>query len=333
MSTAITAKPTFLATTAQAFSPLMPKLALLLPQDIPLETFKAAIMLYLSEHQDALRECSPQSLRECALKSGMQGLLPGRDCHWLPFSDKRKGPLKQATFVPTYEGIILALERTGKVRKAFAQAVYSRDVFVIDYLADTFSHQPVLSAERGTLTCFYGCIVLQDGTKHVQVMSLAEIDAIKAKAPAHDTGPWSTHYVAMGRKTALKQAAKYVQLTPQITQMLDDDDERERLDQSPARIQGLITEMWGDEPTPNAIGQISPENAPNFSPGVSTPSLQRKNATTGMLGGKKADTQHHVSRQSAPKPQEPLLDDGDAPIVVEPVVTEEAMNEDGTLNF
>ena len=250
MSTALAPKQTFLAATAQDFSPLMPKLGLLLPPDMPLETFKGAVMLYLSQNQDDLRECSAQSLRECVLTSGMRGLLPGRDCHWLPFSDKRKGPGKHATFVPTYEGLILALERTGKVRKAFAQPVYSRDHCVIDYLADVFEHRPALTAQRGELKCFYGCIVLKDGTRHVQVMSLAEVDAIKAKAPAHETGPWSTHYVPMGRKTALKQVAKYVQLTQAVQQLLADEDARERMDQSPQRIHGLIADMWGTAPAP-----------------------------------------------------------------------------------
>ena len=137
----------------QTMQALMPQIPALLPADISTEQFRAALYLELSGRHD-LADCTPESLRECVIKSAMHGLLPGRDCHLLPFRNKRHGNKKTATFVPNYFGLILALERTGKVAKAFAHPVYTGDEFVIDYLGDIYKHIPAvaLSKAPGTLS-------------------------------------------------------------------------------------------------------------------------------------------------------------------------------------
>lgn len=225
---------------------VLPDLKNLLPPDITLEQFRAAVWLELTGRW-GLQECRPQSLRECIVKAATYGLMPGRDCHFLPFKSKRAGGQKDATFVPNYFGIILALERTGKVAKAFAHPVYTGDTFEVDYLADRFSHIPaqILGKEQGHIRFYYGCIRLKDGTAHIEVMTLAQIDEIKKRAPAHEEGPWVTDTVMMSRKTALKRVAKYVRLTPEQQQMLEDDTERERSDMSADHFHDTISILSG----------------------------------------------------------------------------------------
>jgi recombination protein RecT len=227
---------------------VLPDLKNLLPPDITLDQFRAAVWLELTGRW-GLQECRPQSIREGIVKAATYGMLPGRDCHLLPFKSRRGGGQKDATFVPNYFGIILTLERTGKVAKAFAHPVYHGDTFEIDYLADKFSHIPaeILGKEQGKIRFYYGCIRLKDGTTHIEVMTLAQIDEIRKRAPAHDEGPWVTDHVMMSRKTALKRVAKYVRLTPEQQRMLEDDAARERDDMSPERLRDTITILSGDQ--------------------------------------------------------------------------------------
>src|SRR5262245_14106886 len=89
------------AVTTEMLRGLMPSLPHLLPPDISIEQFRAALWLELTG-RPSLQHCSPQSLRECAVKAATYGLLPGRDCHFLPFNTRGKGEGKHATFVPNY---------------------------------------------------------------------------------------------------------------------------------------------------------------------------------------------------------------------------------------
>lgn len=223
---------------------LMPDIRTLLPPDIEYDKFRAALWLELTGNRQ-LKECTIESIRAGAIKAATYGLLPGKYCHLLPF--KNKGRL-EATFVPNYFGVLLTLERSGKVARAFAHPVYEGDEFVLDYFADEYHHVPytVRKVDPGKILCYYGAVKLKDGTTHVEVMSLEQIDAIRRKAPAHDAGPWVTELIEMSRKTALKRCAKYVHLTPQQEQMLREDDERELTDIPPERHAQNIVDLFGD---------------------------------------------------------------------------------------
>jgi recombination protein RecT len=246
------------AALTQTMAGLMPQIPALLPPDIPVEQFRAALYLELSG-RPGLAECTRDSLRDCVIKAATYGLLPGRDCHVLPFKN-RKGNNKLATYVPNYFGLILALERTGKVAKAFAHPVYSGDEFVIDYLADVYKHVPAVTLNKppGPLRFFYGCVRLKDGTTHIEVMDEAQIDAVRRRAPAHDSGPWVDDYLMMARKTALKRVVKYVRLTPEQQGMLADDDDREREDIPDARHRQNIVDLFGKEPEDDPAAHAKP---------------------------------------------------------------------------
>lgn len=236
---------------------LMPDIRSILPPDIEYDKFRAALWLELTGNKQ-LKDCTVESLRAGAIKCATYGLLPGKFAHLLPF--RNKGRL-EATFVPNYFGVLLTLERSGKVAKAFAHPVYEGDEFKVDYFADTFSHIPysVLRHEPGEILYYYGAVKLKDGTVHVEVLSLEQIDAVRRRSPAHDSGPWVSDRVAMSRKTALKAVAKYVHLTQQQEQMLQEDDERELTDIPPERHRDNVEALFGP-PNP---GASTPTTAPD----------------------------------------------------------------------
>jgi len=69
-------------------------------------------------------------------------------------------------------------------------------------------HQPCLVGDQGSVKCFYALATLKDGSVQIDAMSKNEVDAIRARSPAAKTGPWSSDFVEMGRKTILKRLLK-----------------------------------------------------------------------------------------------------------------------------
>jgi recombination protein RecT len=292
--------PPAMVTTMRA---LMPQVPALLPPDIEPEQFRAALFLELSG-RSALAECTQDSLRDCVVKAAMHGLLPGRDCHFLPFRNREQGGRRTATYVPNYFGLLLALDRTGKVAKAFAHPVYTGDDFSLDYLADTYSHVPaqVLGKPPGALRFFYGCIRMKDGTTHIEVMDEAAIDAVRRRSPAHEQGPWVTDYLLMARKTALKRVAKYVRLTPALQDLVSDDDTRESQDIPPERHAANIVELFGDDPRGSTTTTPAPPETAEEPPPVSTPTPEP--SPGGLQNQRPPRGQRRVSQPVPPAPVE-----------------------------
>jgi phage RecT family recombinase len=237
----------------QTMQGLMPHVPALLPPDITPEQFRAALYLELAG-RPGLAECTQESLRDAVIKAATYGLLPGRDVHLLPFANRRKGGKKEATFVPNYFGVILALERSGKVRRAFAHPVQEGDEWGFDMFADRPVHRPAVTLGKapGAVLFYYGAVMFTDGTCAFEVLSLDDIEAVMKRAPAHESGPWVTDRVMMCRKTAIKRVAKYVRLTPGQRAMLDEDAAREQDDIAPERHRQNVVDLFGEGVNPTA---------------------------------------------------------------------------------
>ena len=221
----------------------LPSLAELLPRDITTDQFRSALWIHLNA-TDKLANCTPKSIMSGVINAATYGMLPGRDCYLIPFRNRKKN-VYEAAFVPDYRGLIRALERTGKVRRAFANPVYSNDHFEVDFLADVFSHKPALD-QRGRIVCYYACIFMKDDARHIDVMHLEDIERIRKRSPFHEEGPWVTDTVEMSKKTVLKRLCKTVQLTPQITDLLEQEESREDSDFNTRRGDEASVDLFGE---------------------------------------------------------------------------------------
>ena len=208
---------TALMTPAQLKSTLeehRPHLTKLLPTFLTPERF-LDLVLQLLPSTPRLNTYTPESIIGAVYQAAKAGMELGIDAHLVPFYN-RKERLYEAVFIPDYKGIIRALERTGKVAKVFAECVHHNDHFEMDYGTGTFSHRPCRRGKRGSIDGAYGCIVMKDGTQHVHYMPWDDFDRVRGTAPGRDQDTWVKHTAEMCRKTALKNVAKYVQLSPQV---------------------------------------------------------------------------------------------------------------------
>jgi phage RecT family recombinase len=242
---------------------LMPDVYKLLPPDITSEQFRAACWLELTGNKD-VPECVVESIRDVIIYAANYGLMPGRDCHFISYKQKKYRGAKGLQCIPNYFGILRTLDRTGKVRRAFAHPVHEGDEWSFDMFQDRPVHRPAVTLGKtpGKELFYYGAVMFKSGDCAFEVVSLEDLDAIRRRAPGHDSGPWVTDPVMMKRKSAIKRVAKYVQLTPDVRQFLESDDEREKDDIPQARHQQNVIDLFGEGEGANPTAHGAPAAVP-----------------------------------------------------------------------
>lgn len=159
----------------------------------------------------ALQKCTPSSLLSCVMAAAEVGLEPGGvlgQFYLVPFGDV-------ATPIIGYRGLLELARRTGEIASVRAVVVYEKDTFKItEGIEQTIIHERYLGdGGAGQLKYAYAVAKLKDGTVHVEVMTRAQIDAIRARSRSGNNGPWVTDYDEMAKKTVFRRLAKWLPLS------------------------------------------------------------------------------------------------------------------------
>jgi recombination protein RecT len=160
----------------------------------------------------ALLQCDVRSLLGAIMTASQLGLEPGilGECYLVPFKGK-------VQFIPGYKGLIKLAWQSGQVKMIYAHMVYENDEF--DYalgLNARLEHRPA-DTNRGKPKYVYAVAHFTNGGYAFEVMSVADVELIRQRSMAKNNGPWVTDWVAMAKKTVLKQLFKYVPLSPELT--------------------------------------------------------------------------------------------------------------------
>lgn len=200
-----------------------PRIASVLPRHMSSERmFQLALSAYNGTPR--LAECSPQSVLSCLMKCSALGLEPsnvdglGR-AYIIPYRNKGR---MEAQFQMGYKGMIDLARRSGQLVSIHAQAVYEGDEFSYweDMDGQHFSFRANLDAthSRDTLRYVYMLAKLKDGGSVFQVMSKAEVEDVRKRSKAKDSGPWVTDYEAMALKTVIRRSFKYLPVSVEAQQ-------------------------------------------------------------------------------------------------------------------
>lgn len=154
-----------------------------------------------------LGSCTPQSILSCLLKCSALGLEPsvvdgaGR-CYLIP----RKG---QATFLLGYQGMLELMRRSGEFLSIQVHAVHEGDAFDYEFGTNQYlTHRPC--DEPGRLTHVYLVAKLKGGEEYINVMTRAQVDERRKRSQAGSSGPWSTDYEAMAKKTVVRDSYRWL---------------------------------------------------------------------------------------------------------------------------
>lgn len=192
--------------------------------------------------QPFLLKCTPQSLVKCLMQSAEMGLeLNGimGEAYAVPFwNNKIRG--YEATFIPGYKGLAQIAYRSGSVKKIDARVIHEGDTYDVEMgLEERLVHRPQLegaAAKRGIIAV-YAVAELTDGVKKFDLMTKAEVEAIRERSPAYRKKkndddatphtPWETDYEEMAKKTVIRRLTKLLPMTPELKKAVEYDTERE----------------------------------------------------------------------------------------------------------
>lgn len=142
--------------------------------------------------------CTKESLLQSIMMAAELGLEPGGmlgEGYLVPYG-------KICQFLPGYRGLISLARRSGQIVSLEAHIVHERDKFTYELgLESKLIHVPNLDDEDlGSMKFAYAVAKLVGGGVQFEVMSKAQIDAIRRRSKAGNSGPWVSDYEEMARK-------------------------------------------------------------------------------------------------------------------------------------
>lgn len=211
---------------------LKQQLALALPKHISADRL-ARVALTELRRNPKLMHCDQHSFLGSLMICAQLGLEFGGPLGhaWIvPFKDGRTGRI-EAQFILGYRGMIDLARRSGQIVSIEARAVYEGDQFECRFGLDSdLKHVPDWdNPARGNpekLRFVYAVVKLKDGGIQFTVLSRREIEAARAVSKA-GSGPWQTHYEEMALKTAVRRLFKWLPISIELAQAIEQDERAE----------------------------------------------------------------------------------------------------------
>lgn len=187
---------------------MAPEFRSALPAHITPERFIRTAQTAINLNPDIV-DCDRRSVYGAIMKAAQDGLvLDGREAALVKFRSKNGD---QCQYMPMVAGILKKARNSGEISTISAHVVYSNDTF--NYTLgdeERIEHRPHLGTDRGKPVLVYAVATLKDGGKQRAIMTVAEIERVRAVSRAKDGGPWTTWWDEMAKKTVIRRLAKYL---------------------------------------------------------------------------------------------------------------------------
>ncbi|WP_309093141.1 recombinase RecT [Phenylobacterium sp.] len=245
---------------------MTPQFALALPPHVPAERFVRIVMTAVQSNPDLLNK-DRQSLFEASMKCAQDGLLPdGREAALVVHGAK-------ITYMPMVAGILSKVRRSGELKSISAHVAYERDEF--DYILgdeERIHHKPFLGEDRGKPIATYAVAHTKDGGVYREVMTEAQVMAVKAISRAKN-GPWRGPFAdEMRRKTAIRRLSKRLPMSTDLLAVIERDDELYDLNKAqPVQVRRLHADfeaLPAPEPEEDQVpdSPLGDDDIPTFDP-------------------------------------------------------------------
>lgn len=198
---------------------MAPELQAALPKHVSVEKFSRVVMTAL-QNNETLVNADRKSLFGAVVRLAQDGLLPdGREAAIVMFGNK-------AQAMPMIAGVLKKLRQSGEIAKVSAHVVHENDHFIWKLGFDeSVDHiPPALNEPRGAIIGAYATAVLKDGSQLLEVMSLEEIEKVRAVSRAAKNGPWVQWYSEMARKTVMRRLSKRLPMSTDLEDAFDRDE-------------------------------------------------------------------------------------------------------------
>lgn len=194
-----------------------------LPPQIPVEKFIRTTLTAVQMQPDLLGADRRSLLGSC-MKAAQDGLLTdGREAALVIFNSKEG---KKVQYMPMVGGILKKIRNSGELASISAHVVYDKDLFEYE-LGDneSITHKPFLGADRGNPIAVYAVAKTKDGAIYREVMSVADVEKVRAASRAGKYGPWVDWWDEMAKKTVIRRMAKRLPSSADVDQVFESDNE------------------------------------------------------------------------------------------------------------
>lgn len=227
---------------------MQPEFASALPPQIPVEKFIRTTLTAVQMNPELL-SADRRSLLGACMKAAQDGLLlDGREAAPVIFNTKDG---KKVQYMPMVGGILKKIRNSGELASISANVVYDKDFFEYELGDDErIVHKPFLGADRGQQLAVYAVAKTKDGAIYREVMSVADVEKVRAASRAGKFGPWADWWDEMAKKTVIRRMAKRLPSSADVDQVFESDNDASGFDQIERRAPVNIT------PEPEA--QVAP---------------------------------------------------------------------------
>ena len=172
----------------------------------------------------ALLNTEPTSFLGSVMQAAQLGLEPGSalgQAYLVPYGN-------QCQLIIGYKGMIDLARRSGQILSLNAYEVREGDDFNFQLgLKPDIHHVPRLEADRikKPITYVYAVATLKGGGYQFEVMSRAEVEAVRAKAKSKNI--WNSYFEEMAKKTVIRRLFKYLPVSIEALEITNADAKRE----------------------------------------------------------------------------------------------------------
>lgn len=270
------------------------EIAAALPRHLTADRVTRLVLTEFSKNAK-LRECTMNSIYAGVIQASQLGLEIGvlGQAYLVPYNNKKKDRngkerwVSEAQLIPGYKGLISLARRSGDVTSIETHIVYDNDQFELELgIESKVVHKPNLDGARGAPRLVYGVAHFKDGGYHFEWMSIADVQKVRSRSKAKDSGPWVTDYEQMVRKTLIRRMANYLPMSIELAAaveidsataagkrasldgdyqvVIEDDDEPGKLDAPAGDGAGEHVDQGTGEITPGASPEVEePEVKPD----------------------------------------------------------------------
>lgn len=212
---------------------MKPEMAKAMPAHMTAERM-ARIILTEMRKTPKLLQCDPLTVVASTMVCSQLGVEVGvlGHAYLIPYWNKKKGVF-ECQFQLGYKGMIDLARRSGQIVSISAHCVYAKDTFEFEYgLEEKLKHVPSkeVSSKGGKFDYVYAVAKLVGGGHQFEVLTHADVEAVRKKSPGGNTGPWLDYYDEMARKTAIRRLFKYLPVSVEMQKAISYEENLESKD-------------------------------------------------------------------------------------------------------
>ena len=218
-----------------------------LPEGVTTPERMARVALTAMTKTPKLLVCKQETILDALMTCSQLGIEPdNRRAYLIPYGDT-------CQLIVSYQGLAELIRRSGEVKDIHCDTVHENDEFE-ENLGQVVVHRVNRKEPRGEIYAAYSRVILKDGTISCEIMSKDEIEAIRRKSKAGNSGPWKDHFGEMAKKTVFRRHSKWLPLSPEVKEAFDKD-----ADQLPEIRRGEVT---NERTVPTNPGFSGPSGEP-----------------------------------------------------------------------